>query len=145
MFTGTTNPFNTTSSKAFENFKLPEVDYESVTHACKQNLEAFKQTQEHVLNTWHSLSEMQARFAHQAIEGMGSFMKNFKNAKTVEEKTQLQSQAFKDGIEKVASHTRNVTDQITKTNNDISSKLGQTVSENINQASEALKKTNKSF
>lgn len=143
MFTERTNPFNTSSNKPFDKFKIPEIDYDSVTNACKQNLEAFTQTQKSVFNTLHSLAEMQTKFAHQAVEGMGSFLKNMKDAKTVEEKTQLQSQAFKEGLDKVVEHGRDVSEQITKSNNEISSKVGQTVSENINHAQDAMKKNNR--
>lgn len=142
MFTAQRNPFNTSSDKVFGKLKMPEIDYDNVTNACKQNLEAFAQTQKNVFNTLHSLAEMQTKFAHQAIEGMGSFMKNMKNAKTVEEKTQVQSQAFKEGIDKAIEHGRDVSEHITKTTNDISSKVGQTVSDNINKAQDAMKKNN---
>ncbi|MGI4851243.1 MAG: phasin family protein [Janthinobacterium lividum] len=146
MFTARTNPFNTSSAKPFNKLKMPEIDYDNVTNACKKNLEAFTQTQKSVFNTLHSMAEMQTKFAHQAIEGIGSFMKNMKNAKTVEEKTQLQTQAFKDGLSKVVDHGRDVSEHITKTNNELSSKVGQTVSENINHAQDAMKKnTNKTF
>ena len=144
MFTAKTNPFNAASSKPFNKMTMPQIDYDTVTNACKQNLDALAQTQKSVFDALHSLTEMQTKFAHQAIEGIGSFMKNMKNAKTVEEKTQLQSQALKEGLDKVVEHSRGVSEHLTKNSHDISSKVGQTVHNNVSHVQDAIKKTQKS-
>ena len=144
MFTAKTNPFNTAYTKSFNKTTTPQLDYDKITDACKQNLDAFAQTQKSAFDTLYSLADMQNKFAHQAIQGLGSFMKNMKNAKTVEEKTQLQSQAFKEGLDKVVEHSRGVSEHITKNSHDISTKVGQNVRNNINHVQEVMKKTQKS-
>jgi phasin family protein len=139
MYTGNFNSMGAYPFKFFEQMKLPEFDYEAVFSACRKNIEAVSEAQRKIMETVGMMSEMQTNFTRSAIEEASHFMKNFMNAKTLEEKAQLHSEAMKQGMERTMSHGRKIAEEWTKSHKDMTSHIGQSWNEHMKQAKETMK------
>lgn len=140
MATKSFNKFGSDASASFKNFKMPLVDFEGAMNVHKKNMDAFSKAQRSAFEAVKTLTQDHQNYLKDAFGDMKEHLKEVTQAKTLEEKMEVQKRRMKNSFEKAMTHGRSVTQTIQKAHKDSESVWHQHFADNAAKATEMAKK-----
>lgn len=134
----TTKKGNGTQSQDFfegmKKFQMPGFDYESTMQMYRQNLEAMTQAQKSLLDMVKEITHLNTEYTREMMEEMREHHKQLTEAKTLEERSQLATDKFKDQMDHLLAHNRKVADIWTKSCASVGERLSTRVQDTVKEA-----------
>jgi phasin family protein len=115
-------------------FHIQGFDYESTMQMYRKNLEVFAQAQKALLDMVKEVTHLNSEYTRRVMEDMREHHKQLTEAKTLEERSQLTTDNFKDQMDHLLAHNRKVTDIWTKSCASVGERLSNRVQDNVKEA-----------
>jgi len=129
-------------SKMMGEFKVPNFNFEALMNAQRKNIEAMTAVNQAAFESFQSIARRQAELLRQGFEETSNTINAVMSSATPEEKVIRQAEASKAAVEKCVANARDITETLTKCNN----QAMETVSNRLNESMQELRdiiKTNK--
>jgi phasin family protein len=140
MATKSFNKFGADASAAFKDFKMPRVDFEGAMEAHKKNMDAFSKAQRSAFDAVKTLTQAHHGYLKDAFGDMKAHLKEVAQAKTLEEKIDVQKRQMKGSLEKAVAHGRALTQTCHKAHKDTEAVWHKHFSEGAAKATEIAKR-----
>jgi phasin family protein len=121
-------------------FQMPGFDYELSMQWYRKNMEAISQTQKALLDMMKEITHLNTEYTRQMMEGMREHHKQLTEAKTLEEKSQLASDKFRDQMDHLLAHNRKVADIWTKSCTSVGERISSRIQDNMREAQSMVQK-----
>lgn len=122
-------------SKMTGDFRMPQMNMESMMTAQRRNIESFSALQQAASQSFQALWQRQAEMVRQAMEETSQMMSSIMSCPTPEEKMIKQAEVSKVAMEKCLANVRDITETISKCN----SQAMEAVSNRMNESLDELR------
>lgn len=139
MATKSFNKFGADASAAFKDFKMPRVDFEGAMNTHKKNMDAFSKAQRSAFEAVKTLTQAHQSYLKDSFGDMKAHLKEVTQAKTLEEKMEVQKRQMKNSFEKAMTHGRSVTQTVKKAHKDTESVWHKHFADSAAKATEMAK------
>ncbi len=131
------NPNANEKTDMFSNFKMPNIDMNAIMDSYKKNLEILGLINKMSLEVCNGITKLQSAFIKQMMADMGSIME--KSTKPSEAMAKF-SEVTRDTIVKAIGNSKQISDMITATNNDLTAAVTKRFKESIEEAKSIVNK-----
>jgi phasin family protein len=122
-------------SKLMGDYRLPAPNVEALMSAQRRNIEAFTALSQSAFESFQALARRQAELVRDGIQEATNLVNTVMSAPSPEEKVIRQAEASKAAVEKCIANARDITDTLTKCNQ----QAMETVSTRLNEGIEELR------
>lgn len=134
----------TNGSEAFfdtmKKFQMPSFDYEATMQMYRRNIEVVTQAQKTLLDMVKEISTLNSEFTRQMMEEMREHHKTLTEAKSLEERSQLTTDKFKNHLDSLVAHNRKVAEVWTQSCTSVGEKIQARVHEHVKEAQKMTQK-----
>lgn len=127
-------------SKSFKNFSPLRLDIKCASQMHRKNLQACSKTYKTALETAKKTQQQNTQYAKTTMEEIKKQIRTIRNASSQEEKFKARVGCLKDNFEKAVTHSREIANMWEKTNKEIGEFLTKHIKDNLDSASQLLKK-----
>lgn len=131
------NPNASEKTDMFSNFKMPNIDMNAIMDSYKKNLEILGLINKMSLEVCNGITKLQSAFIKQMMADMGSVME--KSTKPSEAMAKF-SEVTRDTIVKAIGNSKQISDMITATNNDLTAAVTKRFKESMEEAKSIMNK-----
>lgn len=128
---------------AMKKYKMPNMDIDAAMDMCRKNMDTLTQTQKASMEMINNISKMQGSFSREIIDDMINHFKSITAAKSLEERSQMQTQQMQNQMDKMMNHGRAVKDVWSKSCIHIGDRLKDCFKENVKEAKSMMEKAQK--
>jgi hypothetical protein len=89
-------------------------DMDSAMNMYRKNMEVMAQAQKAMMDMVRDIATMNSEFNKQVMDEMRNFMAGMSGSKSLEERSQVNSEKMKNGLDLMMDHSRQLTDRWTK-------------------------------
>ena len=118
-------------AKAFEDFRLPGFDLDSVTATHRKNIETLAQIGQIAAEGMHAVARCQAEIMHHAFAEASGLLRKWTQPDAPEQLVVTQIEAAKQSFEKSVADVRELAELTAKTGTDVFSVVARRVSESF--------------
>lgn len=122
--------------KGFQDFKMPNVDFNGLFSAGRRNAEAFTAANQAVTDGLQKAAKRQAEIAQRNLEDALSFVKEVTGSKSPEASAQKQAQFVKKAAEEMVTNAREIMEIVSKSSTQASEVLSKRLNQAISEISE---------
>ena len=127
-------------SKTMGDFKVPAFDFAALMAAQRRNIEAFTAVNQAAFESVQALARRQADFVRQGVEETTSLVNAIISSPSPEDKVLRQAEASKVVVEKCIANARDITETLTKCNNQAIETVTSRLSEGLEELRGIIKK-----
>jgi len=127
-------------SKYLGDFKVPGVDVETIVASQRKNIEALTQANKLAFEGLQNVVKRQVEILRQSFDEIARLSKEFSEPGSPHDKAARQAEIAKDSFERVLSNARELTELVTKANNEAFELLNKRFSQSLEEARDAFVK-----
>ena len=127
--------------KAFDTFKLPMVESETLAAAQRKNVEALTEANRLVIEGWQALAHRQTEIARQTISDFTAAVQDLAGDSSVEGRLAKQTDLVKEGFEQAVSNARELAELGVKSQSEAVDLLNQRFTESLDEFKSAFAKS----
>jgi phasin family protein len=127
-------------SKYLGDFKVPGVDVETIVASQRKNIEALTQANKLAFEGLQNVVKRQVEILRQSFDEIARLSKEFSEPGSPQDKAARQAEIAKDSFERVLSNARELTELVTKANNEAFELLNKRFSQSLEEARDAFVK-----
>lgn len=132
-----TNPGGTEKNDAFSGFKMPNINVNALMDSYKKNLEILGLINKMSVEVLNGIAKLQSAFIRQMMVDYSSVME--KSTKPTDAMTRL-SEITRDSIVKAINNSKQISDMVMTTGNEISEAITKRFKESLNGAQTTVQK-----
>jgi phasin family protein len=128
-------------AKLFDNYKNPAFDLKGLMETQRKNIQAFSQAQQLAFQGLQAVAQRQGEIISQIVEDNSTLAKEMLSEGTPEEKISKNAEIFKDVYERSVSNLKELSEMISKSNNEASNVINKRVAATMNEIQVSLEKS----